>query len=99
MAIFRNVPTSEAQCETKSVSFAAMIASGRCFLSRADSPIPAAAPRSGTENCPLQTTYINRGPYDVHDAFRRFGKSLLRDDRRNTLLFERMAGKSGIELR
>ena len=47
----------------------------------------------------MQTAYINRGPYDVHDAFRRFAKSLLRDDRRNTLLFERMAGKSGIELR
>ncbi|MDB5609195.1 MAG: chalcone and stilbene synthase domain protein [Bradyrhizobium sp.] len=52
----------------------------------------------------MQTAYINHvataaAPYDVHDAFRRFAPSLLRDDRRNSLLFERMAGKSGIELR
>ena len=48
--------------------------------------------------------YINRvatavPPYDVHDAFRRFAQSLFRDDRRNSLLFERMAAKSGIEHR
>jgi predicted naringenin-chalcone synthase len=52
----------------------------------------------------LAIAYINRvatavPPYDVHDAFRRFGQSLFRHDRRNALLFERMAGKSGIEHR
>jgi hypothetical protein len=44
----------------------------------------------------LQTAYINRvetavPPYDVHDAFRRFAQSRLNDDRRNSLLFQRMA--------
>ena len=44
----------------------------------------------------MQTAYINRvatavPPYDVHDAFRRFAQSLLDDDRRNSLLFQRMA--------
>ena len=38
-------------------------------------------------------------PYDVHDAFRRFAQSRLNDDRRNSLLFQRMAAKSGIEHR
>jgi predicted naringenin-chalcone synthase len=52
----------------------------------------------------LQTAYINRvatavPPHDVHDAFRRFARSLFRDDRHKSLLFERMAGKSGIEHR
>ena len=52
----------------------------------------------------MQTAYINRvatavPPYDVHDAFRRFAQSLLNDDRRNSLLFQRMADKSGIEHR
>ena len=52
----------------------------------------------------MQTAYINRvatavPPYDVHDAFRRFAQSLFRHDRRNSLLFERMAAKSGIEHR
>ena len=52
----------------------------------------------------MQTAYVNRvatavPPYDVHDAFRRFTQSLFRHDRRNSLLFERMAGKSGIEHR
>jgi predicted naringenin-chalcone synthase len=52
----------------------------------------------------LQTAYINRvatavPAYDVHDAFRRFAQSLLHDDRRNSLLFQRMADKSGIEHR
>src|SRR6267142_3455758 len=61
-------------------------------------------PQPRTENFPLQTAYINCvatavPPYDVHDAFRRFAQSLFRDDRRNSLLFERMAGKSGIEHR
>ena len=41
-----------------------------------------------------------RPTYDVlHDAFRRFAQSLFRDDRRNSLLFQRMAHKSGIEHR
>ena len=52
----------------------------------------------------MQTAYVNRvatavPPYDVHDAFRRFTQSLFRHDQRNSLLFERMAGKSGIEHR
>lgn len=52
----------------------------------------------------MSTAYINRvatavPPYDVHDAFRRFGKSLYVDDRRNAILFARMAGKAGIEHR
>jgi predicted naringenin-chalcone synthase len=52
----------------------------------------------------LQNAYINRvatavPPYDVHDSFRRFAQSLFGDDRRNALLFQRMAGKSGIEHR
>ncbi|PSJ57091.1 type III polyketide synthase [Pseudaminobacter soli (ex Li et al. 2025)] len=52
----------------------------------------------------MQTAYINRvatavPPYDVHDAFRRFAQSMLLDDRRNSLLFQRMADKSGIEHR
>ena len=52
----------------------------------------------------MQTAYINRvatavPPYDVHEAFRRFAQSLLKDDRRNSLLFQRMAHKSGIEHR
>jgi predicted naringenin-chalcone synthase len=61
-------------------------------------------PQSRTENGLLQTAYVNRvatavPPYDVHVAFRRFAQSLFRHDRRNSLLFERMAGKSGIEHR
>lgn len=52
----------------------------------------------------MQTTYINRVAtavplYDVHDAFRRFAQSQLHGDRRNSLLFQRMADKSGIEHR
>jgi len=52
----------------------------------------------------LTTAYINRvatavPPFDVHDAFRRFAQSLFRGDRRNGLLFQRMAEKSGIEHR
>jgi predicted naringenin-chalcone synthase len=38
-------------------------------------------------------------PYDVHDAFHRFAQSLFHDDRRGSLLFQRMAGRSGIEHR
>lgn len=52
----------------------------------------------------MQTAYINRvatavPPYDVHDAFRRYAQSLLSNDRRNALLFQRMDNKSGIEHR
>ncbi|MDH6234805.1 putative naringenin-chalcone synthase [Mesorhizobium soli] len=52
----------------------------------------------------MQVAYINRvatavPPYDVHEAFRRFAQSMLHDDRRNALLFQRMADKSGIEHR
>ncbi len=88
-----------------------MITIGRCCLSRAvthDSPIAThptrQRPQISDGECPLQTAYINRvatavPPYDVHDAFRRFAQSLFRHDRRNSLLFERMATKSGIEHR
>lgn len=52
----------------------------------------------------MTTAYINRvatavPPYDVHDAFRRFAQSLFRDDRRDALLFARMASKADIEHR
>ena len=52
----------------------------------------------------MATAYINRvatavPPHDIHDAFRRFAQSLFRDDRRNSLLFQRMADKSGIDHR
>ena len=52
----------------------------------------------------MTTAYINRvatavPSYDVHDAFRRFAQSLFHGDRRNGLLFQRMAEKSGIEHR
>jgi predicted naringenin-chalcone synthase len=52
----------------------------------------------------LTTAYINRvatavPPYDVHDAFCRFARSLFVGDRRSALLFQRMADKSGIEHR
>ena len=52
----------------------------------------------------MQTAYINRvatavPPYDVHDAFRRFAQSLFDGDRRNSRLFQRMTGRSGIEHR
>ncbi len=52
----------------------------------------------------MQTAYINRvatavPPYDIHDSFRRFAQSMLHDDRRNSLLFQRMADKCGIEHR
>ena len=74
-----------------------MFSLARCLTHRGSAAIL-------TENCPLQTAYINRvatavPPYDVHDAFRRFAQSLLNDDRRNSLLFQRMADKSGIEHR
>jgi predicted naringenin-chalcone synthase len=56
------------------------------------------------ENFAMQTAYINRvatavPPYDVHDAFCRFAQSMLENDRRNSLLFQRMSDKSGIEHR
>lgn len=52
----------------------------------------------------LITAYINRvatavPEHDVHDAFRRFAQSLFRDDRRGSVLFRRMAEKSGIQHR
>ena len=52
----------------------------------------------------MTTAYINRvatavPPYDVHEAFRRFGQSLFRDHRRNGLMFRRMAEKAAIEHR
>src|SRR6202453_2673450 len=86
------------------VAPAGMISIGRCLLLWGASAIAAAAPRSRMENCPLQTAYINRvatavPPHDVHDAFRRFGQSMLHDDRHKSQLFDRMAGKSGIEHR
>jgi predicted naringenin-chalcone synthase len=51
----------------------------------------------------LTTAYINRvatavPPYDIHDAFRRFAQSLF-TDRRNAILFRRMADKADIEHR
>lgn len=52
----------------------------------------------------MTTAYINRvatavPPYDVHDAFQRFAQSLFLGDRRNSILVNRMAEKSGIEHR
>jgi predicted naringenin-chalcone synthase len=52
----------------------------------------------------MQTAYINRiatavPPYDIHEAFSRFAQSMLDDDRRNSLLFQRMADKAAIEHR
>jgi predicted naringenin-chalcone synthase len=38
-------------------------------------------------------------PNDVHEAFIRFGRSQLKDDRRSSLLFNRMAEKGGIDHR
>jgi predicted naringenin-chalcone synthase len=51
----------------------------------------------------LTTAYINRvatavPPYDIHDAFRRFAQSLFKD-RRNAVLFRRMADRADIEHR
>ncbi len=61
-------------------------------------------PPAEEERVQLPNAFINRvatavPPYDVHDTFRRFAQSLFRDDRRNAVLFERMAGKAGIEHR
>ena len=52
----------------------------------------------------MTVAYINRvatavPPYDVHDAFRRYAQSMLRDDRRGALLFQRMANKAAIDHR
>ena len=52
----------------------------------------------------MAVAYINRiatavPPHDVHAAFLRFAHSQFRDDRRASLLFRRMAKKSGIEHR
>ena len=51
----------------------------------------------------MTTAYINRvatavPPYDIHDAFRKFAQSLFKD-RRNAVLFRRMADKADIEHR
>jgi predicted naringenin-chalcone synthase len=51
----------------------------------------------------LTAAYINRvatvvPPHDVHEAFRRFAQSLLRDERQ-ARLFSRMADRAGIEHR
>jgi hypothetical protein len=81
-----------------------MVTLDRCSLLRGASLIAAAAPRSRTENCPLQPACINRVAtavplYDVNDALRRFAQSLLNYDRGNSLRFQRMADKSGTEHR
>lgn len=52
----------------------------------------------------MTTAYINRiatavPQHDVHEVFRQFAQSILKDDRRNSVLFRRMAEKSGIEHR
>ena len=52
----------------------------------------------------MTVAYINRvatavPPFDVHDAFRRYARSMLRDDRRAALLFQRMATKAAIDHR
>jgi predicted naringenin-chalcone synthase len=59
---------------------------------------------AGREMIGLTIAYVNRvatavPPYDVHDAFRRFAQKQLDDDRRNALLFRRMASKAAIEHR
>jgi predicted naringenin-chalcone synthase len=61
-------------------------------------------PRLIPEKFRLPTAYLNRvviavPPHDIHQAFRRYAQSLLRDDRHSGLLFRRMAEKSGIEHR
>jgi predicted naringenin-chalcone synthase len=63
--------------------------------------LPSAA---GTGRPVVTTAYLNRiatavPPYDVHEAFIRFAQSQLKDDRRASLLFRRMAEKGGIEHR
>ncbi len=50
------------------------------------------------------TAYVNRiatavPPHDVHETFLRFAQGQLEGDRRNALLFRRMAERSGIEHR
>ena len=52
----------------------------------------------------MTVAHINRvatavPPFDVHDAFRRYAQSMLRDDRRAALLFQRMATKAAIDHR
>jgi alpha-pyrone synthase len=52
----------------------------------------------------MTTAYLNRiatavPPNDVHESFIRFGQTQLREDRRSSLLFRRMAEKGGIEHR
>ncbi|HWY66217.1 MAG TPA: type III polyketide synthase [Rhizomicrobium sp.] len=52
----------------------------------------------------MPEAFINRiatanPPYDVHDAFLRFGRSMLKGDNRRAALFGRMAERSGISHR
>jgi predicted naringenin-chalcone synthase len=52
----------------------------------------------------MTKVYINRVAtavplHDVHDLFQQFAQSMLKDDRQNSVLFRRMANKSGIEHR
>ena len=52
----------------------------------------------------VTTAYVNRittavPPHDIHDVFCRFGESLFRGDRYNSLLFRKMTAKAGIEHR
>src|SRR5664279_4107315 len=49
----------------------------------------------------MPEAFINRiatatPPHDVHDAFLRFGQTMLRHDQRRLALFERMAQRCGI---
>src|SRR5579859_5381354 len=53
---------------------------------------------------PMPEAFINRiatanPPHDVHDAFLRFGRSMLKGDNRRAALFGRMAERSGISHR
>ena len=52
----------------------------------------------------VTTAYLNRiatavPPNDVHESFIRFAQGQLRDERRASLLFRRLADKGGIEHR
>jgi predicted naringenin-chalcone synthase len=49
----------------------------------------------------MRDVFINRiatanPPHDVHDTFLSFGRLMLKDDKRRTALFDRMADRSGI---
>jgi predicted naringenin-chalcone synthase len=73
----------------------------RCL---SEEPVARGGNAARPESFPMQTAYINRiatavPPYDIHEAFSRFAQSMLHDDRRNSLLFQRMADKAEIEHR